>query len=84
MERMRGINNIWLVRGGRTRSAVQKMVYNGLEGVKLVHNLICHLLDGFLGLIHGRLHVLVVSGGHLERGSAGKGKWVGGTTEKDL
>ena len=44
-------------------------------------NLICHMLDGVLGLIDGSLHALVASGGNLERGSAGKGKWVGGTTK---
>jgi hypothetical protein len=47
-------------------------------------NLRCHLLDGSLGLIDEILQVLVASGGHLERGSAGKGKWVGETTKKDL
>jgi hypothetical protein len=70
----------------------------GIHGVKLVldlglelckvgigrANLSCHLLDGFLGLMDGSLQVLVASGGHLERVSAGKGKWVGGTIEKDL
>jgi hypothetical protein len=35
-------------------------------------------------MIYGSLHVMVVSGGHLERGSARKEKWVGGTTKKDL
>jgi hypothetical protein len=109
MKRMSGINNIWLVGGGRTQSAVQQLVDNRLEGVKLVHefgihgvkfvlelglelcevgidraNLRCHMLDGFLGLIYGSLQVLVASGVHLERGSVGKGKWVGGTTEKEL
>ena len=43
-------------------------------------NLSSHMLDGFLGLIDGSLQVLVASGGHLERGSVGKGKGVGGTT----
>jgi hypothetical protein len=47
-------------------------------------NLRCHMLDRVLGLIDGSLQVLVASGGHLERGSAGKEKWVGGTTKKDL
>jgi hypothetical protein len=47
-------------------------------------NITCHMLDGFLGLIDGILQVLVASGGHLERGSVGKEKWVGGTTKKDL
>ena len=37
MQRMRGINSIGLVRGGRTQSAVQQLVDNRLEGVKLVH-----------------------------------------------
>jgi hypothetical protein len=103
------INNIWLVQGGRTRSAVQQPVHSRLEGVKLVHefgihgvkfvldlglelckvgigraNLKCHVLDGFLGLIDGILQVLVAINGNLERGSAGKGRWVGGTTKKDL
>jgi hypothetical protein len=109
MKIMSGINNIWLVRGGRTQSAVQQLVDNRLEGVKLVHefgihgvkfvldlgiklckvgmgreNLICHMLDGFMGLIYGSLQDLVASGGHLDMGSVGKGKWVGGTTEKEL
>jgi hypothetical protein len=36
-----------------------------------------------MGLIDGSLEFLVASGGHLERGSAGKEKkWVGGTTKK--
>ena len=80
MQRMRGNISIGLVRGGRTRRAVQQLVENRLEGVKLVHevgfhgvkfmldlglelckvgigraNIICHLLDGFLGLIDGIL-----------------------------
>ena len=47
-------------------------------------NLIFHLFDGGMGLIDGRLDFLGASGGHLERGSVGKEKWVGGTTKKDL
>jgi hypothetical protein len=98
---MRGIDNIRLVQGGRTRKEVQKLA-NIMEDVKLVHefgfhgvkfvldlglkfykvginraNLRCHLIDG-------SLQVFVASGGHLERGSAGKEKWVGRTTKKDL
>jgi hypothetical protein len=41
-------------------------------------------ISDVLGLIDGSLQVLVVSGGHLERGSVGKEKWVGGTTKKGL
>jgi hypothetical protein len=37
MQRMRGINIIWLVQGGRTRRSIQQLVDNKLEGVKLVH-----------------------------------------------
>ena len=37
IQRMRGINNIWLVQGGRTQGAVQQLVDNRLEGVKLVY-----------------------------------------------
>jgi hypothetical protein len=41
------------------------------------------MFDGDMGLIDGILELLVVSGGHWERGSVGKGKkWVGGTTKK--
>jgi hypothetical protein len=100
MHRMRGINSIGWVRGGRTRRVVQQLVDNILEGAKLVHevgfhgvkfvldlglelfkarigrgNLRCHVIDG-------SFQVLVASGGHLERGSAGKEKWVGGTTKR--
>jgi hypothetical protein len=43
----------------------------------------CEMFDGDMGLIDGSLEFLVASGGHLERGSAGKeNKWVGGTTKK--
>jgi hypothetical protein len=42
------------------------------------------MLDGFLGLIDGILQVLVAIDRNLERGSSGKGRWVGGTTEKYL
>jgi hypothetical protein len=43
------------------------------------------MFDGDMGLIDGSLEILVVSGGHLERGSAGKEKngWVG-PQKKDL
>jgi hypothetical protein len=47
-------------------------------------NIKCHLLEGLLGVIDGSLQVLVASVGHLDMGSVGKGKLVGGTTEKDL
>jgi hypothetical protein len=41
------------------------------------------MFDGDMGLIDGSLEVLVVSGGHLERGGVGEEKiWVGGTTKK--
>ena len=43
-------------------------------------NLRYHMLDGFLRFIDGILHLLVASVVHLERGTEGKGKWVGGTT----
>jgi hypothetical protein len=102
MQRMRGINNIELVRGGMTQRAVQQLVEKRLEGVKLVHETDFHVVKFVLDLglkfckdgigrgnlrchvIDGSMHVLVVSAGHLERGSAGKETWVGGTTKKDL
>jgi hypothetical protein len=43
------------------------------------------MFDGYMGLIDGSLEFLVASGGHLERGSAGKEKkWVGGPKKKGL
>jgi hypothetical protein len=66
----------------------------GFHGVKFVlysfnagivrANIRCHMFDGGMGLIDGCLEFLGVSSGHLERGSAGKEKWVGGTTKKEL
>jgi hypothetical protein len=38
----------------------------------------CDMFNGDMGLIDGRLEFLVASGGHLERGSAGKEKKMGG------
>jgi hypothetical protein len=35
-------------------------------------------------MIDGSFQVLDASGGHLERESMGKEKWVGGTTKRDL
>jgi hypothetical protein len=76
-----------------------KLVHEfGFHGVKFVLDLGLELrkmgigraniklpnLDGVMGFIVGSLQVLVASGGHWERGSAGKGKWVGGTRKKDL
>jgi hypothetical protein len=61
----------------------------GFHGVKFVlyffnagigrANLRCHLFYGGMGLIDGSLDFLVANGGHLERRSAGKEKWAGGT-----
>ena len=51
----------------------------GIDGIQLR----CEMFDGDMGLIDEILEILVVSGGHLERGSASKEKkWVGGTTKK--
>jgi len=64
-----------------------KLVHEfGIHGVKFVldlrlelwkegigrPNTIFHMLDGLLGFINGILQVLVASGNHLERGTAGQ------------
>jgi hypothetical protein len=76
-----------------TIRAVQQLIDDRLEGGQLggevgfqgVNEGIvriqmrCEMFDGDMGLIDGILEILVASGGHLERGSAGKEKngWVG-------
>jgi hypothetical protein len=42
-----------------------------------------HLLDGLVSLSDEILQVLVASGGHLDMRGTCKGKWVGGTIEKE-
>jgi hypothetical protein len=61
----------------------------GFQGVNVgiggIH-LRCDTFDGDMGLIDEILEILVASGGHLERGSAGKEKngWVGPQEKKHL
>ena len=76
---------------------VQKLIDNRMEGAQLGCQvgvqgvnagiggvqLRCEMFDGDMGLIDGILEILVASGGHLERGSEGKEKWVAGTTKRN-
>jgi hypothetical protein len=69
----------------------------GIHGVKLLlelglefcnagigrSNIRSHFLEGFISLSDGSLHILVASGGHLDMRGDCKGKWVGGTIEKE-
>ena len=69
-----------IMEGGKLGCEVGFQVVNARIGG--IH-LRCEMFDGDMGLIDKSLEILVASGSHLERGSAGKGKkWVGGTTKK--
>jgi hypothetical protein len=50
-------------------------------GIGVIH-LRCEMFDGDMGLIDESLEILVASGGHLEKGSAGKEKKMGGWDHK--